>query len=167
MLYPIVFIIGFLLSGIWFSFHIYVSQKLKNTKKALMFSPLLTAIIPTIIIWLLIGDQWQTITERQIPVFRTSDLTDQENPISDQCGQKWDFKVHAKNDCKRTHLGWEWYYPTRWMFPSSVTKIASISSSDLISFDPSSRPSAKQVVLKASPSTEASEMIVTCCRWVS
>lgn len=35
MLYPIVFIIGFLLSGIWFSFHIYVSQKLKNTKKAL------------------------------------------------------------------------------------------------------------------------------------
>ena len=37
MLYPIVFIIGFLLSGIWFSFHIYVSQKLKNTKKALMF----------------------------------------------------------------------------------------------------------------------------------
>lgn len=38
MLYPIVFIIGFLLSGIWFSFHIYVSQKLKNTKKALMFS---------------------------------------------------------------------------------------------------------------------------------
>jgi hypothetical protein len=30
---------------------------LKNTKKALMFSPLLTAIIPTIIIWLLIGDQ--------------------------------------------------------------------------------------------------------------
>ena len=53
MLYPIVFIIGFLLSGIWFSFHIYVSQKLKNTKKALMF----TAIIPTIIIWLLIGDQ--------------------------------------------------------------------------------------------------------------
>ena len=69
MLYPIVFIIGFLLSGIWFSFHIYVSQKLKNTKKALMFSPLLTAIIPTIIIWLLIGDQLQTITERQIPVF--------------------------------------------------------------------------------------------------
>lgn len=56
MLYPIVFIIGFLLSGIWFSFHIYVSQKLKNTKKALMFSPLLTAIIPTIIIWLLMGD---------------------------------------------------------------------------------------------------------------
>ena len=53
----ILFIIGFLLSGIWFSFHIYVSQKLKNTKKALMFSPLLTAIIPTIIIWLLIGDQ--------------------------------------------------------------------------------------------------------------
>ncbi len=57
MLYPIVFIIGFLLSGIWFSFHIYVSQKLKNTKKALMFSPLLTAIIPTIIIWLLIGKE--------------------------------------------------------------------------------------------------------------
>ena len=57
MLYPIVFIIGFLLSGIWFSFHIYVSQKLKNTHKELMFSPLLTAIIPTIIIWLLIGDQ--------------------------------------------------------------------------------------------------------------
>ena len=56
MLYPIVFIIGFLLSGIWFSFHIYVSQKLKNTKKALMFSPLLTAIIPAIIIWLLMGD---------------------------------------------------------------------------------------------------------------
>lgn len=56
MLYPIVFIIGFLLSGIWFFFHIYVSQKLKNTKKALMFSPLLTAIIPAIIIWLLMGD---------------------------------------------------------------------------------------------------------------
>ena len=105
MLYPIVFIIGFLLSGIWFSFHIYVSQKLKNTKKALMFSPLLTAIIPTIIIWLLIGDQWQTITERQIPVFWMNDLTDQENPISDHCGQKWDFKVHAKNDCKKNTFG--------------------------------------------------------------
>ena len=56
MLYSIVFIIGFLLSGIWFSFHIYVAQKLKNTKKALMFSPLLTAIIPTIIIWRLMAD---------------------------------------------------------------------------------------------------------------
>lgn len=41
----------------------------------------------------------------QIPVFQTSDLTDQANPISDQCGQKWDFKVHDKNDCKRTHFG--------------------------------------------------------------
>ena len=30
MLYPIVFIIGFLLSGIWFSFHIYVSQEYKE-----------------------------------------------------------------------------------------------------------------------------------------
>lgn len=56
MLYPIVFIIGFLLSGIWFSLHIYVLQKITNTKKAFMFSPLLTAIIPTIIIWLLMGD---------------------------------------------------------------------------------------------------------------
>mgnify|MGYP000705053756 FL=1 len=34
-----------------------------------------------------------------------NDLTDQENPISDQCGQKWDFKVHAKNDCKKNTFG--------------------------------------------------------------
>lgn len=50
---------------------------------------------------------WQAIAQRfcSIPVFRTSDLTDQENPISDQCGQKWDFKVHAKNDCKKNTFG--------------------------------------------------------------
>jgi len=56
MLYFAGFIIGFLLSGIWIAINIFLSQRLKNSEKALMFTPLLSAIIPTIIIWLLIGD---------------------------------------------------------------------------------------------------------------
>ena len=57
MLYPIVFIIGFLLSGIMvFLPHICIS-KIEEYKEGIDVFALLTAIIPTIIIWLLIGDQ--------------------------------------------------------------------------------------------------------------
>jgi hypothetical protein len=56
MLYPVIFIIGFLLSGIWFAINMFLSVKLRNKKNLLMFSPMFSAIIPAIIIWLLMGD---------------------------------------------------------------------------------------------------------------
>lgn len=56
MLYPVIFIIGFLLSGIWFAINMFLSVKLRNKKNLLMFSPMFSAIIPAIIIWLVMGD---------------------------------------------------------------------------------------------------------------
>ena len=55
MLYFVVFIIGFLISGIWLAFGLLLDRILK-TYKTQMFKPLLSALIPTIVIWLLIGD---------------------------------------------------------------------------------------------------------------
>ena len=56
MLYVVVFITGFLLSGIWFALNMLLSLKAKNSKQLLMFSPLLSAVVPAVMIWLLMGD---------------------------------------------------------------------------------------------------------------
>ena len=56
MLYVVVFITGFLLSGIWFALNMLLSLKAKNSKLLLMFSPLLSAVVPAVMIWLLMGD---------------------------------------------------------------------------------------------------------------
>ena len=56
MLYFVVFLIGFLLSGIWIACNIFISQRLKRSETVLMFRPLFSGIIPTIVVYLLIGD---------------------------------------------------------------------------------------------------------------
>lgn len=53
--YIVTFLLGFLLSGVWFGCHIFIRQQIarKELAKLDMFSPLLSAIIPTVIIFLI------------------------------------------------------------------------------------------------------------------
>lgn len=75
--YFTVFLIGFLLSGIWIAINMAVSRWLKNVEKALMLRPLLSAIIPTIIICLLVGDHpfhFERLTDYKIWLIATLTL---------------------------------------------------------------------------------------------